>query len=280
MCQKHQSQSVQSSLSCSTAFFNSLARSRYLSFFSHSFRFILWSARTAKSTILQFLFFLLLIIIRSGLLAEIRWSVCMSKSDIIIIIIIIVVIVIIIIIILFLWKFFTPALDDTFPLETEWQQVFSVFRNLPSILADFSHAVVSRDSTCLFISKSSNPFAYRLVIVQSELITNGITVTFVFHRSLVIWQGLGTYLFFPLSLIITLWWLGLERPLFGKFSFFVNYHYFSKSKRSFSVSFSWTGFCFVLIPSGDMVEFKFFARFPVDYLSHEVCVNLLQSLVM
>ena len=38
-------------------FFNSLARSRYLSFFSHSFSFILWSAGTAKSTILQVLFF-------------------------------------------------------------------------------------------------------------------------------------------------------------------------------------------------------------------------------
>ena len=61
------------------SFFNSLSRSRYLSFFSHSFSFILWSARTANSTILQVLFFLL-IIIRSGLLAEIKWSVCMSKS--------------------------------------------------------------------------------------------------------------------------------------------------------------------------------------------------------
>ena len=61
------------------SFFNSLPRSRYLSFFSHSFSFILWSAGTAKSTILQVLFFLL-IIIRSGLLAEIRRSVCMSMS--------------------------------------------------------------------------------------------------------------------------------------------------------------------------------------------------------
>ena len=33
--------------------FNSLARSRYLSFFSHSFSFILWSAETAKSIIFQ-----------------------------------------------------------------------------------------------------------------------------------------------------------------------------------------------------------------------------------
>ena len=63
------------------SFFNSQARSRYLSFFSESFSFILWSAGTAKSTILQVLFFFfLLIIIKSGLLAEIRWSVCMPKS--------------------------------------------------------------------------------------------------------------------------------------------------------------------------------------------------------
>ena len=64
------------------SFFNSLARSRYLSLFSHSFSFILWSAGTAKSTIMQILslFFFLLIIIMSGLLTEIRWSVCMTKS--------------------------------------------------------------------------------------------------------------------------------------------------------------------------------------------------------
>ena len=60
-------------------FFNSLARSRYLSLFSLSFNFILWSTGTGKSTILQVLTFLL-IIIRSGRLAEIRWSVCISKS--------------------------------------------------------------------------------------------------------------------------------------------------------------------------------------------------------
>ena len=44
------------------SFFNSLARSRYLSFFSHSFSFILWSAGTAKSTILQILFFFFLLL--------------------------------------------------------------------------------------------------------------------------------------------------------------------------------------------------------------------------
>ena len=44
------------------------------------FSFIQWSARIAKSTTLNILFYLL-IVIRSGLLAEIRWSVCMSKSQ-------------------------------------------------------------------------------------------------------------------------------------------------------------------------------------------------------
>ena len=65
------------------SFFNSLARATYLYFFSLSFRFILWSAGTAESTILQiliFFFFFLLIIMRSGLLAGIRWSVCMLMS--------------------------------------------------------------------------------------------------------------------------------------------------------------------------------------------------------
>ena len=48
------------------SFFSSQAMSRYLSFFSHSFSFILWSVRTAKSTILQVLFFLLIFWPRLG----------------------------------------------------------------------------------------------------------------------------------------------------------------------------------------------------------------------
>ena len=38
------------------SFFNPLARSRYLSLFSHPFSFILWSAGTAKSTMLLIFF--------------------------------------------------------------------------------------------------------------------------------------------------------------------------------------------------------------------------------
>ena len=45
------------------SFFNSQARSRYLSFFSHSFSFILYSAGTAKSTFLQIPFIIIIITI-------------------------------------------------------------------------------------------------------------------------------------------------------------------------------------------------------------------------
>ena len=64
------------------SFFNSLTRSKHLSFFLLSFNFTLLSAVTAKSvSSLFFLLLFLLIITRSGHLAGIRWSVCISKSQ-------------------------------------------------------------------------------------------------------------------------------------------------------------------------------------------------------
>ena len=56
------------------SFFNSLPRSRYLSFFSLSFRFIPWSPRQQSRQFYKFsfFFFFLLIIMRSGLLAGIK----------------------------------------------------------------------------------------------------------------------------------------------------------------------------------------------------------------
>ena len=59
-------------------FFHSLEkRSRYFSFFSLSFNFNLFLVGMATSTILQVC--ILLIMIRSNHLAEIRWSVCTSN---------------------------------------------------------------------------------------------------------------------------------------------------------------------------------------------------------
>ena len=76
-CQTHQSQLAYLSPSCSIVFFNSLARSRYLSLFSHSFSFILWSAWAAKSTILQISFFCWLFWPRLGYL-----FVCLSPIEV------------------------------------------------------------------------------------------------------------------------------------------------------------------------------------------------------
>ena len=60
------------------SFFNSTARYKYLPFFSHSFSFIVVSQDSKAHNFASSPF--LLIIIRSGLLAESRWSVFMSKS--------------------------------------------------------------------------------------------------------------------------------------------------------------------------------------------------------
>ena len=62
------------------SFFSSLTRFKYLSFFSLSLIFTLCSAETATSTIRPVLIFVL-IITRSGLLAWVRWFVCISKSQ-------------------------------------------------------------------------------------------------------------------------------------------------------------------------------------------------------
>ena len=62
------------------SFFNPQARSSYISLFSLSFNFTLWSARITKSTIRQVLL-LLVIFIRCGCLGEVKWSISMSKSE-------------------------------------------------------------------------------------------------------------------------------------------------------------------------------------------------------
>ena len=64
------------------SFFSSLARSRYLSLFSHSlfYSVVCRDSKVDYFASSLFFFFFLLIIIKSGLLAGIRWSVCILKS--------------------------------------------------------------------------------------------------------------------------------------------------------------------------------------------------------
>ena len=82
------------------------------------------------------------------------------------------IIIFIIIIIILLWEYFTPALADGFPLEFEWQQIFSTLQDT---------AVVWMVSTRPLISKSSSLFINSLVIKLCAEITTGITVTLVFR---------------------------------------------------------------------------------------------------
>ena len=65
-----------------------------------------------------------------------------------------------------------------------------------SSLADFNNAVVWMVFTCPRITKFSSDSTNPLGIVLSALITIGITVTFMFHTFLVLWQALGTYFSF------------------------------------------------------------------------------------
>ena len=68
---------------CFFFFFNFLASLRYLSFFSFSFSFILCSAGTAKSTILEVLFLLLLLLLfSSGRLMVLCISKCQRSMSV------------------------------------------------------------------------------------------------------------------------------------------------------------------------------------------------------
>ena len=119
--------------------FNSLARSRYLSFFSHSFRFILWSAWTAMSTILQIFFFCWLITYSFRVFH-------ISVS----------------------WWFSTGVWVTASLLQVSRSRL-----RIPAVL---SNAVVWIVSTRLPNSKSSRPFNNPLVIVPDAPISGGLSL--------------------------------------------------------------------------------------------------------
>ena len=136
------------------SFFNSLARSRYLSFFSPSFRFILWSAGTAKSTILQILFFcwLLLSLLFLLLLLFTPWEFFLHQRQLIV--------------------FYWSLSDSKSP---------QVSRTFLSILAVLDNVVVWMVTTHPLISKSSSPFNNPLLTIPKSAIMIGIIVTLLFH---------------------------------------------------------------------------------------------------
>ena len=157
-------------------FFISLSRSRYLSLFSHSFSFILCSAGTAKSKILQILFFCLLIIIKSSLMAVIRWSVRMSKES-----------------------FSSQRQLMGYNSSLSDSKSTQVSRTLLSIPHYLPNSVICIISNCLTF-KSSSHVINPLVVVQRAQMIIVIFVTFMFH-SFCLWfstvhSGLCVYHFF------------------------------------------------------------------------------------
>ena len=82
--QVHQIGLVSPSLLCCTVigfFFSFQARSKYLPIFFFDFHFVVCRNSKIHQTAISFCCFCLLIIIKSGFLAEIRWSVCISNSE-------------------------------------------------------------------------------------------------------------------------------------------------------------------------------------------------------
>ena len=158
------------------SFFNSLARSRYLSFFSHSFSFILRSVGTAKWTILLVLFFFCWL-----LLSLVFWPrlgdpcICRSPN--------------------YHYYYYYYDYDYFILLRVLHISVCCLFLTgvwvaasllkSPSLFSVFcpvlNNVVVWMVSTRLSTSKSSSSFRNHLVTVSNAPITIGITVICIFH---------------------------------------------------------------------------------------------------
>ena len=76
------------------------------------------------------------------------------------------------------WEFFTPALADGLSLKFEWQQSPQVSWTFLSILNDLSRVVVWMVSTHPLISEFSNLFNNHSVTVQRTQIKIGINIIF------------------------------------------------------------------------------------------------------
>ena len=196
-----QSQLVSPSLSYSIVVFSSLARFKYLSLFSLSLIFTLWSVGTAKSAIQQVFLWergLLLTLPRSGRLAKIKWSVCTAKSQrglcvsfswagfglYIYHLLVVIIIIIIYSLRVFHMVFHWSLSDSKSP---------QVPMTLLNILAVLKKAVLWMISIHSPSSKSSSHFNNPLVTVPKAPITIGIIVTFMFHSFSIPSQGRGTY---------------------------------------------------------------------------------------
>ena len=98
-----------------------------------------------------------------------------------------------------------------------------ITRDLFSILAHLTYAVVCMLSIRPFISKSSSPFINPLMTNPRTLVTIGITATFMFLSFVFFFDSLTRYTWFHLSWVLPSFQLEWLSPLFGGFSFFISF---------------------------------------------------------
>ena len=99
-----------------------------------------------------------------------------------------------------------------------------VSRALFSILGDFNNSVVRMFLARSLISNSSSPLYKPLGTVPSAPITTSITVNFMFHSFLVIWQGPSFYFFFRFHLLSLCVPMEQQKLFWQVIFFFVIYH--------------------------------------------------------
>ena len=280
------------------SFFNSLARSRYLSFFHILWVLFCGQPEQQSRQFCKFSFFML-IIIRSGLLAEIRWSVCMSKSHMslcvsfsrtgagLCIYHLLVWSNLNLLLLLLLLLFYSLGV---FPTKINWWffvkvlVMVSFFR----ILADSNKIVICMVTGILLISISPNQF-FNFILIINMFPSKCTSYTW-YHRHpyvpyifLVLWRDLSICLFLHFL------WFSLfgpprwQSPLFGRFSFLLNITQFGPLTgirwcvyifENFMRLILPDGFCVVHIPLIRIVKFHSLAQFPVDHLSHPVVSSL------
>ena len=106
------------------------------------------------------------------------------------------------------------------PLISNFCSLFSEpLRSVPIIIILYSLIMDGFYLSCYFQISQSLYKSFR--IVPSTIITNGITVTFIFHSFLVLWQGLCTYLYFRFLKDLLYGHLVRQSPLIGMLFFHI-----------------------------------------------------------
>ena len=184
-------------------------------------------------------FFLVLIIIRSGLLAEIWWSMCMSKSHRSLCVLFSwtgagLCILLLILLILLLRFLFAPELADGLSLESEWQQVSSGSQNFSQYSFDQKNTVCMVSILFFFFGFAVHPVYFPSLlgtfqVHQLQLVSPSPSCSTGF---VVLEQGDSIFKIFSLPFIFIPWSAGMVKSSYSNSLFFL-----------FSISTVWSSGC-------------------------------------